>query len=50
MPAPVDLRVRVGSVELPDPVMTASGTAGHGDELGRYVDLAALGAIVVKTQ
>ncbi|MGH9277045.1 MAG: dihydroorotate dehydrogenase [Acidimicrobiales bacterium] len=45
----VDLRVRVGSVELPNPIMTASGTAGHGDELGRYVDLSTLGAVVVKS-
>ena len=29
--------------------MTASGTAGHGDELARHVDLAALGAVVVKS-
>jgi len=29
--------------------MTASGTAGHGDELARYVDLADLGAVVVKS-
>ena len=29
--------------------MTASGTAGHGAELGAYVDLAALGAVVVKS-
>jgi dihydroorotate dehydrogenase (NAD+) catalytic subunit len=39
----------VGSVALPNPVMTASGTAGHGVELGRFVDLAALGAVVVKS-
>jgi dihydroorotate dehydrogenase (NAD+) catalytic subunit len=45
----VDLSVRVGSVELPNPVMTASGTAGHGDELGAYLPLAALGAVVVKS-
>ena len=45
----VDLRTAVGSVALPNPVMTASGTAGHGAELGRYVDLAALGAVVVKS-
>lgn len=44
-----DLRTRVGSVVLPNPVMTASGTAGHGDELGRYLDLGALGAVVVKS-
>ncbi|MBV8161293.1 MAG: dihydroorotate dehydrogenase [Acidimicrobiia bacterium] len=29
--------------------MTASGTVGHGVELGEYVDLSALGAVVVKS-
>lgn len=47
--AAVDLTTRVGSVNLANPVLTASGTAGHGDELGRYVDLAAIGAMVVKS-
>ena len=41
--------VRVGSVELANPVMTASGTAGYGTELAGYLDLAALGAVVVKS-
>jgi len=45
----VDLSTRVGSVELANPVMTASGTAGHGTELGEYVDLSTLGAVVVKS-
>ena len=45
----VDLSVSVGSVRLPNPVMTASGTAGHGAELDRYVPLATLGAHVVKS-
>jgi dihydroorotate dehydrogenase (NAD+) catalytic subunit len=36
-------------VDLPNPVMTASGTAGHGAELAAYVDLASLGAVVVKS-
>lgn len=40
---------RVGSVSLRHPVMTASGTAGYGVELGRYLDLATLGAVVVKS-
>jgi dihydroorotate dehydrogenase (NAD+) catalytic subunit len=44
-----DLRTAVGSVHLPNPVLTASGTAGHGAELGAYMDLAALGAVVVKS-
>ena len=45
----VDMTVRVGSVTLRSPVMTASGTAGHGDELADYVDLSRLGAMVVKS-
>lgn len=45
----VDLTTRVGPVELANPVMTASGTAGHGRELGAYMDLASLGAVVVKS-
>src|SRR5881227_214802 len=45
----VDMRVRVGGVELPNPVMLASGTAGHGAELSKYIDLSRLGAVVVKS-
>ncbi len=45
----VGLGTHVGSVELPSPVMTASGTAGHGAELSRYMDLSGLGAVVVKS-
>lgn len=45
----VDLASRVGSLVLASPVMTAAGTAGHGAELGAYVDLDRLGAVVVKS-
>jgi dihydroorotate dehydrogenase (NAD+) catalytic subunit len=45
----VDMSVRVGSLTLPNPIMTASGTAGHGAELQSYVDLGSLGAHVVKS-
>jgi dihydroorotate dehydrogenase (NAD+) catalytic subunit len=41
--------VEIGSVRLTNPVMTASGTAGYGTELAGYFDLAALGAVVVKS-
>ena len=41
--------VTVGSITLPNPVMTASGTAGHGTELAGYLDLEELGAVVVKS-
>jgi dihydroorotate dehydrogenase (NAD+) catalytic subunit len=45
----VDMTTEVGSVRLANPVMTASGTAGHGAELARYFDLSSLGAVVVKS-
>jgi len=45
----VDLTTTVGSVTLPNPILTASGTSGHGAELAPYVDLASLGAVVVKS-
>ena len=47
--AEVDLSVPVGSLTLANPVMTASGTAGHADELAAYGPLATLGAVVVKS-
>jgi dihydroorotate dehydrogenase (NAD+) catalytic subunit len=39
----------VGDVSLDAAVMTASGTAGHGDELAGYGELSDLGAVVVKS-
>lgn len=45
----VDLSTSVGSVGLPNPVLTASGTSGHGAELEAYFPLASLGAVVVKS-
>jgi dihydroorotate dehydrogenase (NAD+) catalytic subunit len=45
----VDLSTQVGSIRLPNPVMTASGTSGHGAELASYFDLSSLGAVVVKS-
>lgn len=44
-----ELDTAIGSVRLPNPVMTASGTVGHGTELARYLDYSALGAVVVKS-
>jgi dihydroorotate dehydrogenase (NAD+) catalytic subunit len=41
--------VTVGGVQMVNPVMTASGTAGHDTELSPYMDLSALGAVVVKS-
>jgi dihydroorotate dehydrogenase (NAD+) catalytic subunit len=42
----VDLRTGLGPVSLPNPIMTASGCGGTGRELGRFFDVAKLGAIV----
>lgn len=43
-----DLKVNIGSLELKNPVMTASGTFGYGFEFEDFVDLNKLGAFVVK--
>ena len=43
------LATRVGGVELANPIMTASGTSGHGTELAEYGVLGDLGAVVVKS-
>lgn len=39
----------IGSIELPHPILLASGTAGYGAELAPYLDLSALGAVVTKS-
>ena len=43
-----DLSVRLGALELPNPVLLASGTCGYGLEMAPHGDLAGLGAVVVK--
>jgi len=44
----VDLSVNIGKLFLKNPVMTASGTFGYGEEYAEFVDLNLLGGIVVK--
>jgi len=43
-----DLAVTIGNLVLKNPVMTASGTFGYGEEYAPFVDLNRLGAVVVK--
>jgi len=43
-----DLRVNIGGLTLKNPVITASGTFGYGEQYASVVDLNRLGAIVVK--
>jgi dihydroorotate dehydrogenase (NAD+) catalytic subunit len=45
----VDLGVTLGRLELPSPVLTASGTFGHGDEVAKLGDPARLGAVTAKS-
>jgi dihydroorotate dehydrogenase (NAD+) catalytic subunit len=47
MAAP-DLSVRIGSLQLANPVMAASGCFGYGVEYAELVDLSTLGAVVTK--
>ena len=47
-PTQVDLRVSVGSVQLKNPIIAASGTFGYGVEFAPLVDLNRLGGFVVK--
>jgi dihydroorotate dehydrogenase (NAD+) catalytic subunit len=44
----MDLTVNIGHLKLKNPVMTASGTFGYGEEYSEFVDLNMLGAVVVK--
>ena len=44
----VDMRARIGALELRNPVMTASGTFGSGREYADFFGLSRLGAIVTK--
>ncbi|MDH3332415.1 MAG: dihydroorotate dehydrogenase [Desulfobulbaceae bacterium] len=43
-----DMKISIGSLRLRNPVMTASGTFGYGEEYGSLVNLHRLGAIIVK--
>jgi dihydroorotate dehydrogenase (NAD+) catalytic subunit len=45
----VDLRTRLAHVELPNPILTASGCAGSGRELAHFFDVAKIGAVVTKS-
>ncbi len=42
------LSVNIGSLQLKNPVLTASGTFGYGEEFSDFIDLSRLGGFVVK--
>jgi dihydroorotate dehydrogenase (NAD+) catalytic subunit len=43
-----DLKVRIGGLEMPNPVGVASGTFGYGSEYEELIDVNALGAVYTK--
>lgn len=45
----IDLGVQVGSIAMKNPIATASGCGGYGEELAEFYDLGRLGAIVTKS-
>lgn len=44
----VDLSVKIKDLVFKNPVLTASGTCGFGEEIADFVDLAKLGGVVMK--
>ncbi len=44
----VDLSVSLNGLELKNPVLTASGTFGYGEEFSDFIDLSSLGGFIVK--
>lgn len=45
----LDLSVKIGSLELKNPIMLASGTVGYGNEISEFIDLSKIGGIVTKS-
>lgn len=43
-----DLKTNIGNLELKNPVMTASGTFGYGEEFEDFIDISQIGGIIVK--
>ncbi len=43
-----NLNIKIGNLDFKNPVMTASGTFGYGEEFKSFIDLHSLGAIIVK--
>lgn len=44
----IDTSVKIGGMILKNPVMTASGTFGYGEDYAEYIDVSRLGALVAK--
>lgn len=45
----IDLSVKIGGLELKNPILLASGTVGYGNEIAEFIDLEKIGGIVTKS-
>ena len=43
-----DLSVNISELKMKNPIMTASGTFGYGEEFSDFIDIARIGGIIVK--
>ena len=43
-----NLNITIGDLQLKNPVMTASGTFGYGEEFADFIDISQIGGIIVK--
>ena len=43
-----NLKVNIGKLQMKNPVMTASGTFGYGEEFADFIDITRIGGIIVK--
>ena len=44
----VNLGIKIHELAFKNPVLTASGTCGFGEEIADFIDLSLLGGLVVK--
>lgn len=45
-----DLSVNIGELQMKNPVMTASGTFGYGEEFADFIDITRIGGIIVRVR
>lgn len=45
----LDLSIKIGSLELSNPILLASGTVGYGNEISEFIDLNKVGGIITKS-
>ena len=44
-----DLNVKIGELQMKNPVMTASGTFGYGEEFSDFIDISRIGGELLFT-